>query len=140
MSKTIKKIPKIEINNILLAKNVANLYDLVKSEKWRYFYDDDLDQLYITPKEGVKKNFNLVSVSQELSVYLDNSSNLGGVMISYFVSNLTNHDDLFEPFKKIFTKQFDGGKTIPKSNKESINNLTTAIISELEKSVLNNPK
>lgn len=138
MSKTVNKVPNIKINCNTLAKSVTSIYDLVEKGKWNYYYDDDLDQLYITPITGITKDFSLISVDQEFSVYIDDKSNVGGVMISYFRSNLSNHDNLFKQYKQIFTKKIDGGKTIPENKKTEIKDLTLSKIFELEKSVLNN--
>ena len=126
---------KININKDTLAKDISCLYDRIKNGVWSYFYDKELDSLYITPKEGIKGKFDLLSVNPEMYVYVDKNSNLGGVMISYFKSNLTNHDELFKQFKTVFTKKEDGGMTIPKSDKHNIKDLTQTIICELEKSV-----
>lgn len=138
MSKTLNKIPQVQIDQYTIAQGVSNIYDLVKIGSLIYFYDDELDQLYITPKKGITKGYNLISVNQEMSVYINNKSKFGGVMISYFNSNLTSHDDLFKKYKQIFTRKVNGGKTIPSQNKEQIKNLTLSIMAELEKSVLNN--
>jgi hypothetical protein len=101
----------INLDLTKLSKQIASLESISKKKKWKFYYDADLDNLYLTP-DVVKKNCVLYSVNDEFSVYVDKNSNVGGVFVEYFKSNLSSHDIRFKEFKNIFTTTVDGTKTV----------------------------
>jgi len=94
---------KINLDLKKLAQQVAAIDTISKKDGWSYHYDEELDSLYFSPRQVANK-FTLYFVSDDFSVYVDNKSNLGGIFIEYYKSNLSSHEDKFRPFKTIFTK------------------------------------
>lgn len=120
----------IRIDSSKLQTQIANIGEIARHNKWRYHYNSQLDTLSFSPL-SIKKPFTLVSIGKEMSIYVDKKSNLGGVFIEYYKSNLTEHDKRFKSFKNIFTQKIDSEKTIPTAKKEK-----ALILSELIKAEL----
>src|SRR6266478_2539106 len=96
----------IKINTKKLSKQVADIDTLSKDNNWSYRYDRNLDTLYYS-STSAKDGYILFSVNDELSIYIDSDSNLGGIFIEYYQTNLASHDEKFIPFAKIFTKKIN---------------------------------
>jgi len=124
MSQTLK------INYNKIGQQIAEIEKIAKEKKWEFFYDEDVDNLYYAPKK-ITKEFSLFSVSNEFSIYVDEESNVGGVFIEYYKSNLGSHEKAFKPYINVFTKSVENGKTVPKSKKEKAIQLSETIKAEL---------
>lgn len=107
----------IKINTKKLSRQVADIESISKKNKWSFLYDPDLDSLYYSAKE-VKNGYSLFSINKELSIYINKDSDLGGVFIEYYQSNLASHDKKFIPFADIFTTKTDSMATVGKSEKQ----------------------
>ena len=108
----------INLDLTKLSKQIASLDTISKKKKWKFYYDADLDNLYLTP-DRVKRDCVLYSVNDEFSVYVDRNSNIGGVFVEYFKSNLSSHDKRFKAFSNLFTLRADGTKTVPQKKEKS---------------------
>lgn len=107
----------ITLNLKKIEKQVADLENLSKQKGWEYYYDGELDTLYYSIKK-IDSSYSLFSLRNEFSLYVDKDSNLGGVFIEYYKSNLASHDQKFKPFARLFTFKTDHGKTVSKSGTE----------------------
>src|SRR6266702_3275722 len=52
-------------------------------EKNRFCYYSQLDSLYFSPAK-IQPHYSLFSINDELSVYIDKDSNIGGIFIEYY--------------------------------------------------------
>lgn len=104
-------------------------------KKWSFLYDNELDSLYYSPKE-MGSNYVLHSLGKEISVFVDKDSNLGGLFIEYYKSNLTSHEDGFKVFSNIFTKKTDHMTTVSDDNKSKAAALSAALKGELLSEIL----
>ncbi|RJQ38651.1 hypothetical protein C4559_00910 [Candidatus Microgenomates bacterium] len=107
----------IKLNIKKLSEQVASLEDISKKKKWQFFYDSDLDQLYLTP-DVVKKDCVLYSVNNEFSIYVDKQSNIEGVFVEYFKTNLSSHNSRFKAFNNIFTVETNGLETVSEKKQD----------------------
>lgn len=128
--------PSIKINTKKLSLQIANMETLSRKNKWSYHYDANLDSLYFSAKK-VEAGYMLFSINNELSIYVDKNSDLGGVFIEYYQSNLASHDDRFKPFAKIFTKKIDNIRTLGDGQKENAVLLSEVIKAELLSNIVN---
>lgn len=87
-----------------LAEQVADLENISAKNKWTYSYDEELDSLYFSPKK-IDDKFLIFTPNEEIGIYIDDKSNLGGIFIEYYKSNLTSHEEKFKPFKFIFNNK-----------------------------------
>lgn len=120
----------ININPQKLADQFTRIGDIARDKKWSFLYDGELDSLYYSPKK-MKSDFVLHSLGKEISVFIDRDSNLGGLFVEYYNSNLTTHEDEFKEFSNIFTEKVDHMTTIPKSNSTKATTLAALLKGEL---------
>lgn len=125
----------IKIDRQKLTKQIASLKQIAKKEKWVYLYDKVLDQLSYIPKM-IKSNYVLYSLTNEFSVYVDKNSNLKGIFVEYYRSNLATHDKEFKEFMSLFRKKIDDTVTIPSKESTSVNILTDAIQAKILSDVI----
>ncbi|MCA9371513.1 hypothetical protein KC726_01310 [Candidatus Woesebacteria bacterium] len=111
MQKTIK------LNYNKLQKQLAKMDKIAKENNWIFSYEEDTDSLYFSPKK-IERRFKLHSLNDEMSIYIDNNTNLGGVFIEYYKANLATHEEVFKDFKNVFTKHEEGFLVIAKKNKK----------------------
>lgn len=119
-----------------LEKQVADIDLISKEQNWSYNYDEELDFLYFSPKQ-IKNGYNLFSVGNDFSVYVDKNSNLGGVFIEYYRSNLSSHEEKFKPFKNLFIRASESKKDLVIKKKQLSETLKAEILSELVKTNTN---
>ncbi|MCX6783901.1 MAG: hypothetical protein NT141_02430 [candidate division WWE3 bacterium] len=129
MGKTIK------IDYKKIGGQIAEIQKIASSKKWLFFYDNDLDSLYYSPKK-IKPEFSLLSLSNEFSIYVDGQSNIGGVFIEYYKANLGAHEKAFRPFINLFTKKIDNGKTAPVGKSAVTLQLSETIKAELLSNII----
>lgn len=115
-----------------LAKQVACIDGISKEKNWSYYYDDELDSLYFSPKK-VGDDFLLFSLTDEFSVFVDKDSNLGGVFIEYYMRNLSSHEEKFKPFKNLFQNK----KRESKKDKQNVVLLSEVLKAELLSGIIN---
>ena len=96
---------------------MANLKEIAKAKKWSFVYNQELDQLYFSPST-IGKKYVLHTIDDEYNIYVDKRSNVGGIFIEYFKTNLTEHDEKYKEFKNTFSKNVKEGKTVPKSKEK----------------------
>src|SRR5258708_3590647 len=116
----------IKINNKKLIKQIAKLKEIAGKEKWFYLYDKKLDQLSYAPKV-LQSNYVLYSLTDDFTVYIDSQSNLKGLFIEYYSSNLAEHELEFKQFVNAFSEKIDGSSTIPSNKFAEATLLTDAI-------------
>jgi len=117
---------KITLDLDKLKKQIAVLKEIAAREKWIYFYEKMLDHLYFTP-ETIKSDHFLYSISDELSVYIDKNSNLKGIFIEYFKTNLISHEKELEGLLRSFKEKRNGSLTIPKKEAHNADLLSDAL-------------
>lgn len=129
-------MPKaIDLDLTKLSKQVASLDTISKKKKWKFFYDSELDNLYLTPNL-VKKDCVLYSVNDEFSVYVDKDSNIGGVFVQYFKTNLGSHDSRFKQFNDLFTVSNDGLETVSQKKEKKAEILEELLKAEMLSSLV----
>lgn len=107
-------MPKtIILNNLKIEKQIADIENVAKTNKWVYQYDPKLDYLYYAP-EKIPNGFVLHSLNDDINIYVNNNSEVGGLFIEYFKFNLTSHEAKYKVFANIFTENASYGKTNPK--------------------------
>jgi hypothetical protein len=116
----------ITINIQKLLKQIAEINNLAKEKNWKYSYDSQLDSLYFSPSK-IQPHYSLFSINDELSVYVDRDSNIGGVFIEYYKSNLTSHDEKYKTFANLFTNR----RQLPKNKRAKETLLSEVIKAEL---------
>lgn len=107
-----------------LQKQIANIESISRTNKWKYKYDEDLDSLYYSPNT-IKKGFSLLSVNDEFSVFINKKSEIGGIFVEYFNSNLSSHTYKFKQFKLVFTNHM---KKLPKKKLEEKEEILTGVL------------
>lgn len=107
-----------------IAEQISNLEALSHQESWATYYEKDFDALYISP-EVIDKRYSLLEIGDEMMVYIDENSNLGGIFIEYFRNNLASHNKKYKPFKKLIGRE----KKLSKDNE-------TLLLSTVEASLL----
>jgi len=95
---------KYTLNLKKLQKQIALIDTISDQSKWKVSYDEETDSLYFSP-DIIPDGFSLFSVNDDFSVFVNEKSDLGGIFIEYYKSNLTSHDKKFKPFKSFFMKQ-----------------------------------
>lgn len=116
--------PSIKLDAKKLSSQIAGLRAIAKQEKWTVYYDDDVDQLFFTPKVIPKDSF-LVTFNDDISLYLTKNSEIKGLFIEYFSHNFVRHDKDIKPAVDIL---FDGTENTPKDKKLA----KEVVIKELE--------
>jgi len=119
-----------------LERQVADIDQISKQQNWSYTYDSELDYLYFSPKQ-IENGFSLFSVGDDFSVYVDKESNIGGIFIEYYRSNLSSHEEKFKPFKNLFVKAGEGKKDLVFKRKQLSETLKAELLSELVKTNTN---
>lgn len=93
----------MRLNYKKLAGQVEKLHEIAQKNGWKAQYDQELDEFYFAPI-SVDKKYYLRQINNDLFMYLDGDSNIGGLFIEYFINNLTSHDIKYEPFNKAIKK------------------------------------
>ncbi len=94
----------IKVNTKKLESQIAEIETIATNKNWHFAYDADLDSLSLSPKQ-ISPEFSLFSLNNEFSMYIDKDSNLGGLFIEYYKTNLTTHDVKFKRFKDLFNNK-----------------------------------
>jgi len=94
----------IKLNYKKIAEQIKSIHLIAREKKWIPYYDKELDSFYFTPNTIDSKYF-LQAIGEELLVYVDEDSNIGGIFAEYFGNNLASHDEKFKPFKKIIVQK-----------------------------------
>lgn len=124
-------MPKtIILDNLKLEKQIANIEQVAKKNKWVYQYDPELDYLYYTPKK-IPAGYVLHSLNEDINVYVNTQSKLGGIFIEYFKYNMTAHEEKYKEFAEIFTKDTKHGKTNPKSYENKVRVLSEILKADM---------
>ncbi len=130
-------MPKaITLDYCKIAKQLASIKNLAKKQSWQFFYDDDLDDLYFSPKR-IPDGFITHSINDEYDIYVDSNSNVGGIFIEYFKSNFITHNNEIKSLKNIFTKKTTNGKTVPEEKQDQAELLSNKITLEILSQVVN---
>lgn len=96
-----QKTVNYTINVPKLIHQFSQLKEISNKNNWKYHYDDNSDALYFSPVR-IEDKFTLFSIGDEFHVFVDQKSNLGGIFIEYYNSNLVSHEDVFKQFKDKF--------------------------------------
>lgn len=129
----------INLDNSKIAVQVANIQNVAKEYDWKYLYDPELDYLYYSP-EVIKPGYVLHAVNDEINIYVNDKSELGGIFIEYYKYNLTSHEPRYKEFANIFTKDVKYGKTIPKSREQKTEMLSAILKSDILTNLVNADK
>ncbi len=79
---------------------------IVKKDGWKLSYDKLADALYFTPSI-VAKDAVLFSVSKELNIYVNASSDIKGIFIENFSANFVKHNEDFKELLNVLNKKED---------------------------------
>lgn len=92
----------IQLDKDSILAQVARLADIAKKNEWEFDYDENIDTL-VYGKKVIPTNSFLLSIDDELSIYLDEKSTINGYMIEYFTANYAEHNKDLQPAVKIIT-------------------------------------
>jgi hypothetical protein len=95
---------KYTINIQKVAEQCTDLIGLGNKNNWKFYYDEDCDCLYFTQPKMIK-GLEPLTFKQDFSLFIDRNSNIHGMYIEYFNSNLVKHDKRFKDMQKIFDKK-----------------------------------
>ena len=88
--------PSIKLDAKKLSRQIASIRSLAEKNKWIVEYDRSLDQLFFAPKVIPKGTF-LVTVDNDISIYINKDSDVKGLFIEYFSHNFVEHDKEIKP-------------------------------------------
>jgi hypothetical protein len=125
----------ININIKKVAKQIACIDEIAKKNSWVYSYDEDIDCLYYSP-EKIDESCSLLSLDNEFTMYIDKDSNLEGIFIEYYKSNLASHDEKFKEFANIFTKKNNHVKGVADNKKNKLLLLSETIKAEMLSNII----
>ncbi len=115
----------------LIAQYFSNLPYVAENNKWKAYYDEELDNFYFTSPK-LSKESSLYSLNNEISLYLTSKGVVEGIFIEYFTSNFLQHEKAFSKFLELLKK---GKKSEEKKNQQSIYEkaLITHVMTEFQK-------
>ena len=129
----------INLDNSKIALQVANIQSIAKKNGWKYLYDPELDYLYYAPGV-IKPGYVLHAINDDINIYVNGKSELGGVFIEYYKYNLTSHEPRYKDFANIFTRDVKYGKTIPKQLEQKTEMLSAILKSDILTNLVNADK
>lgn len=87
------QIKKIELDRDKILKQLANLSELIESDKWKLEYDAELDELFFGIDTMPKNSF-LFNINDELNLFVTPDSKIYGIFVEYFANNYIEHNML----------------------------------------------
>lgn len=93
-------LTSLSLNSDKLLTQLASLDEMAKEHDWKFTYLDDVDQFFYAPAIIPDNSF-IYSFNDEYSVYVDKDSNIQGIFVEYFKTNLTEHEKSFKQFFKV---------------------------------------
>lgn len=115
------QVKKIELDRDKILKQLAQLSEIVESDKWKLEYDSELDELFYGIEVMPKKSF-LFNVNDELNLFVTPDSKVNGIFVEYFANNYIEHNKMFKPVLKVFKKTTKKNKVDQELAKEALEN------------------